>query len=66
MLEQATPQDFWPTPKMWEGETVYIIGGGKSLLLAAGLPCNTADSAAIYPAISEYLKPIHGQRSIGG
>ena len=28
----------WIVPKMWEGSTVYMIGGGQSLKTNDGLP----------------------------
>ena len=32
--DKATPEDFWPAPRLWPGNECYILGGGPSLALA--------------------------------
>lgn len=51
--------------KLWPGKTVFIIGGGGSLKLDAGLPRKEIKEKVVFPAISEYLKPIHNERVLG-
>ncbi|MEW5725493.1 MAG: hypothetical protein AB1896_20460 [Thermodesulfobacteriota bacterium] len=58
-------EGWWVVPRLWPGRTVYIIGGGPSLKLAAGLPENESNPQVIFPAVSDLLRPIHNQRVIG-
>lgn len=57
--------DLWKVERMWEGETAFVIGGGPSLKISAGLPIEENDSKKIYSAISKYLKPIHNKNVVG-
>ena len=55
----------WKVEKIWEGETAFVIGGGPSLKLSAGLHIDDINPYIIFPAISEHLKPIHNQNIVG-
>ena len=46
---------FWEVTKIWTGATVFIIGGGPSLAIQAGLPSTQKDPKVVFPAVREYL-----------
>jgi len=56
-------------PRMWEGEDVWILGGGPSLPVEFGVPKHVIQGViegALPPSsYSEYLKPIHDKHVIG-
>lgn len=56
---------YWHIPKIWDGETCFIIGGGPSLKLAAGLDKEEEDHNLIFKEISNLLLPIHDRKVIG-
>ena len=57
---------WWKAEELWPGERVFIIGGGFSLQLDAGIPAEEIRSEVIYPAISEYLRPMIGHEKVIG
>lgn len=46
---------FWKVPKIWADNTAFIIGGGPSLAIQAGLSLNQKDPRQVFPAIRDYL-----------
>jgi len=49
---------FWEVTKIWAGNTAFIIGGGPSLAIQAGLSPNQKDPKILFPAIAEYLSKL--------
>lgn len=58
----------WTAPRMWEGGTAIIIGGGPSILKQFNIPPEIVKgvfSKKLFPsAYSSYLKAIHNQHII--
>src|SRR5512137_145163 len=59
----------WQVPKMWEGDDVWILGGGPSVAKEFGIPDSVVQAvvdgtspASIY---SPYMKAIHSKHVIG-
>ena len=59
----------WEIPRLWEGGTAFIIGGGLSMPRLFGVPeklikkvCDQQEPASVY---SDYYKPLHDRHVIG-
>lgn len=59
----------WKVPKIWEGATCFIVGGGSSLPKQFGVPeeviGNVISRRERPSAYSKYLKPLHNKHVIG-
>lgn len=59
----------WNVPKIWDGATCFIIGGGPSLPKQFDVPEETIEAVTakreLPSAYSEYLKPLHNKHVIG-
>lgn len=59
----------WTVPRMWEGEDVWIIGGGPSVPIQFGVPQDIIEKVQKgqlpVSAYSEYMKDIHDKHVIG-
>lgn len=59
----------WTVPKVWDGEEVWIIGGGPSMPRQFGIPediIKKVISGELFPsAYSPYMEGIHGKHVIG-
>lgn len=59
----------WTVPRIWEGGTAYILGGGPSIPRQFGVPEDVIKSVmtgAVQPdAYSSYFTPIHDKHVIG-
>jgi hypothetical protein len=59
----------WNIPRIWEGETVFIIGGGYSILSQFGIPDRVIkkvnNKKAKLSAYSRYMKQLHKKNVIG-
>lgn len=59
----------WDIPKMWDGGTCWIIGGGNSMPYQFDVPDSIIQDVctgrAFPPAYSPFLKQIHKQHVIG-
>jgi len=58
----------WTVPRIWDGGTCFIIGGGDSMPRQFGVPQDViakVQSGELRPAAySPYMEAIHGRRSI--
>lgn len=61
--------DYWNIPKIWEGETAYILGGGASIIPLFGIPQIMADSVrkGETPMLeySDFMEVLHDKNVIG-
>ena len=59
----------WQIPFTWEGESVWILGGGPSVYKQFGIPLTLIEEVIKlkkpFSALSDYLAPIHNKRVIG-
>lgn len=59
----------WKAPKIWEGATAFILGGGPSISKVFDIPEDIVEgvtSKRILPsAYSKYLEPLHDKHIIG-
>lgn len=63
------PSKLWQVPKMWEGEDVWIIGGGPSIIDSFGIPTDLVKAVRLrekeIEAYSPYFAAIHAKHVIG-
>lgn len=50
----------WIVPKLWPESTCFIIGGGPSLALQAGLSPSDKDPEIVFPAVRKHLIECYG------
>jgi len=59
----------WTVPRLWEGATCWIVGGGTSMPLQFGVPQEIIQKVyegRLSPSVySDYMKPLHKQHVIG-
>lgn len=62
------PTQYWKIPKIWEGETAFILGGGASIIPQFGIPQELAEEVrkGERPMLeySDYMKPLHDKKVI--
>jgi hypothetical protein len=60
---------YWNIPKIWKGETAFIIGGGRSILSQFNIPNEIAEKVnnkkLKLSAFSRYMRRLHKRNVIG-
>lgn len=66
MKPNKQKQEYWKVPRIWEGGTAWIIGGGISLKIQAGVDPNEKNENVIFEQMNAFLRPkLQGKNIIG-
>lgn len=58
-------QEYWTVPNIWEGGEAWIIGGGRSIRVMAGLEDNLSEEKLV-EGVNNFLKPLLERKHIIG